>query len=81
VCYKEHMQHGTKSKPARVKAGEPFSYRVPLVLEPTFNAILTVSFRNKASVLTESLEAQLPVLEKRYAKELKAYRAKQRAAA
>ena len=74
------MQHGTTSKPALVKAGQPFSYRLPVAIEPKFLEILTVSHRNKASLMTESLTAQLPVLEKRYAKELKAYRAKQRKA-
>ena len=81
MCYKEHMQHGTTSKPARVKAGQPFSYRLPVTIEPKFLDILAVSHRNKASLLSESLAAQLPVLEKRYAKELKAFRAKQRKAA
>jgi hypothetical protein len=53
------------------KSADPFSYRPAAHIAPRFHAVVTVSRRSRASVLHESLEQQLPVMEQRYSKQLK----------
>lgn len=54
---------------------KPFSYRVPAPYREQFMDIIAVSRRNKASLLHEALERELPNFEIRYSKELAKYRA------
>ena len=80
MCYKGDVQHANlKSLPARIASNKPFSYRVPKHLAPSFNDVVAVSQRQKASIIHESLSARLPMLETRYADQLKKLRNKKSA--
>lgn len=63
--YARHDKTFQKNKPRH-----PVSYRIPEKLIQRFSAVVRISRRPKASIIHESIEAMLPVLEKRYAAEL-----------
>lgn len=70
------MRHGNQKTPSKVSPRKPFSYRVPKNLVPSFADVVTVSRRTKASIIHESLEMNLPVMEVRYAPQLNRLRAR-----